>query len=106
MEETVRRSQLSGQDFLNRSRRCTEQEGKVAVLLSWQHIVGIEDNLKLSTSLQRFGAKNMQLTYNVRNSSGARYTAENDDVLPRFVERGCTRDGKAGDSLRLKPCRS
>jgi membrane dipeptidase len=61
--------------------RKAKEDGKIAVLLSWQNTAGIEDQLDYLRVFRDLGVRKMQLTYNTQNYSGAGYTEANDSGL-------------------------
>ncbi|KAF1955356.1 Metallo-dependent hydrolase [Byssothecium circinans] len=64
--------------------RKAHQNGKTAVLLSWQNTAGIEDQLDYLRVFRDLGVRKMQLTYNTQNYSGVGYTEANDSGLTGF----------------------
>ncbi|KAL4964195.1 renal dipeptidase family [Aspergillus stella-maris] len=64
--------------------RRAKEQGKTAVLLSWQNTAGIEDNLDYLRVFRDLGVRKMQLTYNTANYSGSGYTELRDGGLTGF----------------------
>ncbi|KAL4944587.1 renal dipeptidase family [Aspergillus oleicola] len=60
------------------------EEGKTAVLLSWQNTAGIEDKLDYLSVFRDLGVRKMQLTYNTANYSRSGYTELHDGGITGF----------------------
>lgn len=81
--------------------RKAKQDGKTAVLLSWQNTAGIEDQLDYLRVFRDLGVRKMQLTYNTQNYSGAGYTELNDSGLTGFGHEVVDEMSKLGIVLDL-----
>lgn len=64
--------------------RAAKASNRTAVLLSWQNTAGIEDQLSYLRVFRDLGVRQMQLTYNTQNYSGAGYTELRDSGLTGF----------------------
>ncbi|RDW68161.1 dipeptidase-5 [Coleophoma cylindrospora] len=76
--------------------RKAKENGKTAVLLSWQNTAGIEDKLDYLRVFRDLGVRKMQLTYNTQNYSGAGYTELNDSGLTGFGREVVSEMAKLG----------
>lgn len=76
--------------------RAAKKAGKTAVLLSWQNTAGIEDQLDYLRVFRDLGVRQMQLTYNTQNYSGAGYTELHDGGLTGFGREVVSEMAKLG----------
>ena len=84
--------------------RCGEAEGKTGIILGWQNLTGIEDQIGYLGLFKELGVGIMQIAYNTQNLVGTGCYEGRDGGLSDFGHEVIAEMNRLGDSVRPLAC--